>query len=311
MGEVSAGTSPTIRPPEDRLDSWKEIATYLNRDVTTVQRWEKREGMPVHRHLHDRMGSVYAFPRRVGRMGAQPEYSRQLKTMGTRLLRINHSALPPRHRLPSRWRFVLPVAAVVALAMGATLWFQKTEYFWRNPIADARFQTVTDFDGVEQAAAVSRDGHFVAFLVGPGRTDGRLGYAGRFRAVPQLDPRQRTGTRQSFGPHPGVLARWFSGHLLGSQARWFERRRYQYLGSAHAWRAAEALPGRRRRIRLVARRFPARVPHARTRRSAVCVRRRPSIRGSADLHCARRAALSLSVVGARLGIHLLRPGFAA
>ena len=33
-----------------------------------------------------------------------------------------------------------------------------------TPIADARFQTVTDFDGVEQAAAVSRDGHFVAFL---------------------------------------------------------------------------------------------------------------------------------------------------
>jgi len=61
MGELSPGTPPSVRPPEDRLDSWKEIAAYLNRDVTTVQRWEKREGMPVHRHLHDRMGSVYAF----------------------------------------------------------------------------------------------------------------------------------------------------------------------------------------------------------------------------------------------------------
>ena len=40
----------------DRLDSWKEIAAYLHRDVTTVQRWEKREGMPVHRHLHDKAG---------------------------------------------------------------------------------------------------------------------------------------------------------------------------------------------------------------------------------------------------------------
>src|SRR5688572_28934334 len=47
------------RPPDDRLDSWKEIAAYMRRDVTTVQRWEKREGMPVHRHVHDRMGSVY------------------------------------------------------------------------------------------------------------------------------------------------------------------------------------------------------------------------------------------------------------
>ncbi len=60
MGEPSQGTTPSVKPAEDRLDSWKEIAVYLNRDVTTVQRWEKREGMPVHRHLHDRMGSVYA-----------------------------------------------------------------------------------------------------------------------------------------------------------------------------------------------------------------------------------------------------------
>jgi TolB-like protein/Tfp pilus assembly protein PilF len=44
-----------------RLDSWKEIAAYLNRHVTTVRRWEKSEGLPVHRHLHDKLGSVYAF----------------------------------------------------------------------------------------------------------------------------------------------------------------------------------------------------------------------------------------------------------
>jgi TolB-like protein/Tfp pilus assembly protein PilF len=47
--------------PEKRLDSWKEIAAYLQRDMTTVQRWEKRESMPVHRHLHDKRGSVYAL----------------------------------------------------------------------------------------------------------------------------------------------------------------------------------------------------------------------------------------------------------
>jgi Tol biopolymer transport system component/DNA-binding winged helix-turn-helix (wHTH) protein len=65
----------------------------------------------------------------------------------------------------TRWRLVLPLAgAGAALAIGASVWFQRTEYFWRNPIADARFLTVTDFDGVEEAAAVSRDGHFVAFL---------------------------------------------------------------------------------------------------------------------------------------------------
>ena len=61
MGEPSSAVPPPERPPEDRLDSWKEIAAYLGRDVTTVQRWEKREGMPVHRHVHDKRGSVYAL----------------------------------------------------------------------------------------------------------------------------------------------------------------------------------------------------------------------------------------------------------
>jgi TolB-like protein len=45
----------------DRLDSWKEIAAYLRRDVRTVQRWEKKEGLPVYRHLHDKLGSIYAY----------------------------------------------------------------------------------------------------------------------------------------------------------------------------------------------------------------------------------------------------------
>ncbi len=61
MAELSPVTLPTEKSSEGRLDSWKEIAAHLNRDVTTVQRWEKREGMPVHRHVHDKRGSVYAL----------------------------------------------------------------------------------------------------------------------------------------------------------------------------------------------------------------------------------------------------------
>lgn len=63
MQNNSIDRPPSARPERmpARLESWKEIAAYLNRDVTTVQRWEKREGMPVHRHLHDKRGSVYAL----------------------------------------------------------------------------------------------------------------------------------------------------------------------------------------------------------------------------------------------------------
>ena len=61
MGELSQGSPQANRSSGGRLDSWKEIAAYLHRDMTTVQRWEKREGMPVHRHVHDKAGSVYAY----------------------------------------------------------------------------------------------------------------------------------------------------------------------------------------------------------------------------------------------------------
>jgi serine phosphatase RsbU (regulator of sigma subunit)/serine/threonine protein kinase len=55
-GAKSAGESR-----DERLDSWKEIAAHLQRGVRTVQRWEKEEGLPVHRHLHDTQGSVFAL----------------------------------------------------------------------------------------------------------------------------------------------------------------------------------------------------------------------------------------------------------
>jgi hypothetical protein len=51
----------------ERLDSWKEIAAYLKRDVTTVRRWEKREGLPVQRHLHEQRDSVYAYKQEIDR----------------------------------------------------------------------------------------------------------------------------------------------------------------------------------------------------------------------------------------------------
>jgi TolB-like protein len=52
-----------IRFPEpsgERLDSWKEIAVYLKRDERTVRRWEA-EGLPVHRKLHKKQASIYAY----------------------------------------------------------------------------------------------------------------------------------------------------------------------------------------------------------------------------------------------------------
>ncbi len=166
MGESSFEIRPVEKPSEKRLDSWKEIAAYLNRDVTTVQRWEKREGMPVHRHLHDRVGSVYAFRAELD----QWAQSRNLRAEQSNAVSSPSAATPTdspsvSSRTSNRGQlFIVSLAALILLVLGAGFWLYRTEYFWRNPITDARFQVITDFDGVEQAAAVSRDGHFVAFL---------------------------------------------------------------------------------------------------------------------------------------------------
>jgi TolB-like protein/Tfp pilus assembly protein PilF len=50
-------------PPTDepRLESWGEIASYLRRDIRTVQRWENLYGLPVRRLLIGKQGQVYAY----------------------------------------------------------------------------------------------------------------------------------------------------------------------------------------------------------------------------------------------------------
>src|SRR5438067_2649640 len=109
----SPGTMPSARPPEDRLDSWKEIATYLNRDVTTVQRWEKREAMPVHRHLHDSMGSVYAWRAELDAW-ARGRNLRAGKENGQTGSSASAPAVParvPESRSWVKWKLVLPLAA--------------------------------------------------------------------------------------------------------------------------------------------------------------------------------------------------------
>jgi Tol biopolymer transport system component len=61
MSKPPDGPTPTGAGGR-RLDSWKEIAAYLGRGIRTVQRWERAEGLPVHRLAHAERGSVFADP---------------------------------------------------------------------------------------------------------------------------------------------------------------------------------------------------------------------------------------------------------
>src|SRR5229473_1150783 len=58
LGERQIPDPPTDEP---RLESWGEIAAYLRREIRTVQRWERYQGLPVRRLLIGKLGSVYAY----------------------------------------------------------------------------------------------------------------------------------------------------------------------------------------------------------------------------------------------------------
>jgi hypothetical protein len=52
---------PERNTPQKTLESWKQIAAYLDRSERTVRRWEATEGLPVHRREHERQDTVFAF----------------------------------------------------------------------------------------------------------------------------------------------------------------------------------------------------------------------------------------------------------
>ena len=86
-------------PQEQPLQSWKEIAAYLERDERTAQRWEKSAGLPVRRMGEGKGSSVYAYPSEIEAWRA----TRQPTTHPSKL-----------------WRRSLAIAVgIVALALGA------------------------------------------------------------------------------------------------------------------------------------------------------------------------------------------------
>src|SRR5262245_5751745 len=91
---------------KDRLDSWKEIASYLRRGVRTVTRWEREQGLPVHR---SKTGTVYAYKSELdvwwSSHGQQVESGQPA------------AAMRPAFRL-HRWRMILVAGAGMILVAG-------------------------------------------------------------------------------------------------------------------------------------------------------------------------------------------------
>jgi TolB-like protein len=87
-----------------RLNSWKDIANYLDISVRTVQRWEEVEGLPIHRHEHAKVGTVYAYAEEVDHW---------LETRRTRPAgSLPRTAPPAPNQQPSPRLIVLPFRLV-------------------------------------------------------------------------------------------------------------------------------------------------------------------------------------------------------
>lgn len=152
---------PTTRPPSERLDSWKEIARYLKRDESTVQRWEKREGMPVHRHLHDKRGSVYAFRAELDAWWQGRRQKLELaKTTDAQQLT---QAEPPSKTGPTRAWWAGIAVGVGALALGISVLRSLPLPSISEKSANPELVRLTSTSGLNIDPALSPDGFSIAY----------------------------------------------------------------------------------------------------------------------------------------------------
>ena len=79
------------------------------------------------------------------------------------------SVTPTPSRRSYRWGIVVTAVAVLSVIGLTIVWqLRRADYFWRNPLASARTEWVTDFEGEEADVAISPNGKVVVFLADRG-----------------------------------------------------------------------------------------------------------------------------------------------
>ena len=171
---MQAGTDSD--PPHGVLDSWKEIASYLGRDVSTVQRWERSRRLPVRRVQGGKRGGVYALQSELDtwRSGTAAD-----------------SQPPPDSRVAARRRLLYQVAALGLIGAAAAVCWSLVS---RPANATLRFVPLASLPGEEADPAFSPDGGSVAFSY---RREGASSFDLYVKTVGTGEPLRLTTTPES------------------------------------------------------------------------------------------------------------------
>lgn len=138
--------------PDRPLQSWKEIAAYLDRDERTAQRWEKAAGLPVRRHREGPRSSVYAYRSELDAWRAARE--------------------PKAAEIQSRpplWHWRVPAAiGILAVVLGALFIRYGPILNPPNPMVEAAdgivVREVWAGPGADHSGGPSPDGKFLSFV---------------------------------------------------------------------------------------------------------------------------------------------------
>jgi dipeptidyl aminopeptidase/acylaminoacyl peptidase len=190
MDPAAPASNPETTQPGDRLDSWKEIARYLNRSVRTLYRWEKEEGLPVHRHQHRELGSVFAYKGELDAWLNARRPDAGLAAEGRQAAPLRRSA-----------RVVALALATAAVLIGSTLYLSRGRSHREGDQGSAHvaaLELVSSFSGSHRWPALSPDGRVLAFVSDAGGT-------------PQVWVKNLGGgdpVQITFGDRPAVRPRW-------------------------------------------------------------------------------------------------------
>jgi len=154
--------TPSVPDQAERLDSWKQIAAYLKRDIRTVQRWEKLEGLPVHRHQHQKRGSAFAYAEELdawwsGR-GKELEAVEVVSPPVSTPAAAAWSAWSPRATTGLRWVLLLGIAAASSLVM-----FARIGAVHEHPLQRLQATAPTD-TRISVHPVISPDGKRIVFV---------------------------------------------------------------------------------------------------------------------------------------------------